>query len=431
MADPEYGLTSAGFKLKRLRQILDELQEKMSTVTDPDTGETLEVNFNEDDPFIQFLNICCDELSAIWELMNAAYNQFDPMKATGAMLSSLVQLNGIRRKQGTPSSVSVTFAGNSGVYIPEGTAVTDEQETIIWKTTAEATIPASGQILILCHSAENGAFAIPTGTIEKLVNPIEGVTSVINTVASIAGQPNESDIALRRRREKSTETPSQGLAESIYGSIASLEGVLYCKVFTNRTNEIDSNGIPKKSVAIVIQVENKTDEDLKKAIANNIFLRSGMGEEFYNLEDQVGLPSYVSQEVDYIDSFMQITKIRFIYPQEIPIYIQVHVDDLEGSNLPDNYVEQIKNNILVFAKQGIQGLGVELESTNIFDNYGFPPSEDIIVSRLYTPINAVKGCKVNSLKIGLSASGVSTNDITISWYQVGTFSASNIQVIKD
>lgn len=431
MPDSQYGLTAAGFKLKRLREILNELQEKMSTVTDPDTGETLEVDFNEDDPFIQFLNIVCDELSAIWELMNAAYNQFDPMKATGPMLSSLVQLNGIRRKEGRPSTVSMTFIGTPGVFIPAGTIVADTDETMAWTTSEGTTIQQDGETLVLCDSVENGAFSYEAGKINVLVSQIEGVFSVVNRVASVVGQANESDIALRRRREKSTETPSQGLAESIYGSLASLEGVLYCKVFTNRTMETNENGIPRKSIAIVVQVEDKNDNELKAQIGSNIFLRSGLGEEYYNLGDRTGLADYVSQEVDFIDSFRQLTKVRFIYPQEIPIYVQVRVSSLEGSLLPNNFEEQIKNNILLFAKQGVQGLGIQLDSANLFDSYGFPSSEDIVASRLYTPVNAVKGCKINSLLIGTSSGTLSTNDIPVSWYEVGTFDANNIEVIRE
>lgn len=433
MADEQYGLTAAGFKLKRLHTILNEFQQKMSTVTDPDTGETLQVDFNEDDPFIQFINIVCDQLSAIWELLNAAYNQFDPMKATGPMLSSLVQLNGIQRKAGKPSTLMAKFFGQPGVLIPKGTSITDDNNSIIWKTAADAVITNDGEANVLCESEENGVFIVDPGTINTIVETITGVTSVINPLSSVAGEPNENDIALRRRREKSTETPSQGLAESLYGSLAALQGVTYCKVFTNRTLETDSRGIPAKNVAIVLQVEDNTDEDLKRLIANTIMLRCGMGEDFYNLQghsDEQDLPSYVQQEVDYTDIFGQITQVRFIYAQEVPIAVKVVISELEGSVLPDDYADQIKENIILFSKEGVSGLGIEVESTNKFDSYGFPPSEDIVVSRLYTPVNAVRGCKINSLQIKKADSDTfSDEDISISWYQIGTFDANDIEVI--
>lgn len=427
----EYGLTDAGFRIKRLRTILDEVREKMQTVKDPDTGETLEVDFNEDDPFIQFINVCCDELAAIWEVLNAVSNQFDPMKANGVVLSSLVQLNGIMRKQGTPSTVLVTFNGNEGVNIPAGIEVTDEDETIFWKTSENVVIGASGTVTILCESIENGAFNIPPRTINKMSQSIQGITSIINEIASVAGTANESDIALRRRREKSTEAPSQGLAESIYGEISNLDGVLYCKVFTNRTMEEDSKGITPKSIAVVVQVKDKTDEELQRKIGEIIFLRSGLGEEYYNLENKTGIPDYCRREVRYTDIFQQLTIVKFIYPKERPIRVRVTIGRLEDSELPQDYEEQIKNNILEFAQYGVGGLGIETESASTFDKYGFPPSEDIVLSRLFTPINAVKGVKVKSLQIGVDGGALSANDIPIDWYEVGVFAASNIQVILD
>ena len=427
MAD-EYGLTSAGFRIKRLRQILTEFQDSLNTVKDPDTGETLQVNFDEDDPFIQFVNLCCDELSAIWAVMNAAYDQFDPMKATGPMLSSLVQLNGITRKLGEPSIVIIRFTGSPGVYIPAGTRVTDADEKCIWKTQEEATVPSGGFVDVTCYSQENGAFNFNSGTINVLMDTISNITAVVNPSSSTAGSANESDIDLRRRRAKSTETPSQGLAQSIYGSIVALDGVDYCKIITNRTMETDSYGIPRKSVAIVVQVEDRDNEDLKLAIAKAIFLRAGLGEEFY-APGVEGDGSF--QQVLIRDVFSQITPIRFIYPAEIPIYMEVIVSDLEDSSLPDDYETQIRTNIIAFAKNGVEGLGLSIDSTSSFDDYGFPPGDDVVVSRLYTAINAVRGCKVNSLKIGLSEETLATDNIEIDWFQIASFLADNITVIRE
>ena len=126
MAEEQYGLSEAGFKLKRLRAILDDVKQKMLLVEDPKTGEKLQIDFEENDPFIQFINLVCDQLATIWELLNAAYDQFDPLKATGPMLSALVQLNGITRKRGQSSTVMVRFYGERGFVVPIGTRVCDE-----------------------------------------------------------------------------------------------------------------------------------------------------------------------------------------------------------------------------------------------------------------------------------------------------------------
>lgn len=436
MADIEqFGLTPAGFRLKRLRDILDSVKNKMKEIEDPETHNKLQVDFEENDPFIQFINLVCDELATIWELLNGAYDQFDPLKATGPMLSALVQLNGITRKQGSPSKVYVRFYGRQNTVVPIGTRVTDNQNKLIWKvvnqdlknettdlTTRTINIPDESTFyaLILCETEENGAFQISANEIQVLLDDVPNVTSVVNPSASLPGLADETDISLRRRREKSTETPSQGIAESIYAGIIGLQKVEYCKVFTNRTLDTDSRGIPPKSIAVVVKVQDgyEQDSDLKELIGNTIFLRSSLGEDYYG-----------TQEVTYTDSFGQKTEVRFIYPEKIPVYIDVTVTNLEGTQKTysvEQIVTQIKNNIQLFAKEGVQGLGIE--NKEIFDSFGFPPAENIDFSRLYTPINAVPGIKVLDMNIGTSQDSLSKNDIPIDWYQMGEFLDSYINV---
>ena len=59
---------------------------------------------------------------------------------------------------------------------------------------------------------------------------------------------------------------------------------------------------------------------------------------------------------------------------------------------------------------------------------GFPPGEDVVLSRLYTPINSVPGFKVNSLEIGTSSESTSANDIAIEWNEIAEFNPENINI---
>ena len=267
---------------------------------------------------------------------------------------------------------------------------------------------------------ENGAFQAKANEINYLIDYAPGITSVVNPTAALPGLANETDIALRRRREKSTETPSQGIAESIHSALMGLQNVEYCKIFTNRTLNVDERGIPPKSIAVVVKVADgyENDQDLKKSIADTIFIRSSLGEDYYG-----------TQVVNYTDSFGQTTPVRFIYPERVPIYVNVSVTNLEGTQKTysqEQIVSLIKNNIIQFAKNGAQGIGIE--NTELFDNFGFPPSENIDISRLYTPINAVPGIKILDLTIGTSLGNLSKNDIPIDWNQMGEFLEGYINV---
>ena len=94
-----FGVTPTGFVLKRLADILADMQSALSQVNDPVTGEYLTPNLaDENDPLVQVVNATADQLSVCWEQLQMCYSNFDPLAATGAGLSSLVQLNAMLRR---------------------------------------------------------------------------------------------------------------------------------------------------------------------------------------------------------------------------------------------------------------------------------------------------------------------------------------------
>jgi hypothetical protein len=94
-----FGVTNEGFVLKRLADILTDFRSVLTALQDPITGEQLTLDLaDENDPLVLLVNATDDALSVCWEQIQLANNQFDPLKATGAGLSGLVQLNGIIRK---------------------------------------------------------------------------------------------------------------------------------------------------------------------------------------------------------------------------------------------------------------------------------------------------------------------------------------------
>lgn len=94
-----YGITDTGFTLKRNYNIIADIDSALALVQDPVTGETLNLS-DENDPLNQLKNAIADQLAVCWEQLQMAYNQFDPLKASGVALSSLVQINNILRNVG-------------------------------------------------------------------------------------------------------------------------------------------------------------------------------------------------------------------------------------------------------------------------------------------------------------------------------------------
>ena len=96
-----FGITDQGFTLKRFADIRADIVANLSTVQDPVTGEYLTPDLtDENDPLVQIVNAITDELSVCWEQLQGAYNQFNPLAATGVALQGLVQLNGFTAPAG-------------------------------------------------------------------------------------------------------------------------------------------------------------------------------------------------------------------------------------------------------------------------------------------------------------------------------------------
>ena len=69
-----FGISDQGFTLKRLADILSDMQTAFSTVQDPATGEMLTLNLaDENDPLVQAVNSVSDALSLAWEQLQLCF----------------------------------------------------------------------------------------------------------------------------------------------------------------------------------------------------------------------------------------------------------------------------------------------------------------------------------------------------------------------
>ena len=126
-----FGLTPEGFNTKRLTDIISEAETNLATITDPQSGQTLQPDFDSDDPAMQIVKVPLDGLGAAWEGFQAVADQYDPNNSSGPLLASLVQLNGITKDDGTPSTVAMQFTGPAATPVPAGQLLSDINSTRI------------------------------------------------------------------------------------------------------------------------------------------------------------------------------------------------------------------------------------------------------------------------------------------------------------
>lgn len=236
---------STGIHAPTFEEILDELKTSYRAIYGSD------VYLENDSQDGQLLAVFAQAISDCNSAAVAVYNSFSPSTAQGAGLSSVVRINGIRRNVATNSTVDVRIVGQVGTQINNG--VVQDLAGNKWDLPALVTVPISGEVVVTATAQEEGNIAAPANTVTKIVTPTLGWQTVNNTLAATPGAPIESDAALRSRQAKSTALPSITPMDAIISSISNLEGVVEVRGVENNTSEVDDDGIPAHSIAMIVR----------------------------------------------------------------------------------------------------------------------------------------------------------------------------------
>lgn len=407
MASSSYGMTLAGFIPKRLADIQNDMNASIALIVDPHTGEYPFQNVTDDAVLQQVVGVFASALEVAWEAAYEASVQFDPQKNTGAGQSGTVQLNAITRKAGTKTILTFDLTGTPGVLVPAGALIASAsgetayalQENVIFPAVVEGQRTSHTTARGVC--TEYGAFDPGPGTVNTIQTPVAGWFNASNTATESIGTAQETDEELRKRQQRSTQLTSYRQIDAIYASVLAVEGVTYCRAYQNATAyPVDDRGIPFKEVAVVAEGGDPA------AITDALFLRFPVGVIGHG---SISITKYDQQGVGY--------PISFSRPTPIPVYVNVIVEITNRSEFPDNGIQLIKEAIVAYAQYG--------DTSN---TEGFPPGEDVIRTRLYTPINSIAGHEIILCEIGTEQGSLAEENILIAWNQVATFDVDDITV---
>lgn len=401
------GVSPSGFEAKRLADVNSEAQEDLRTIVDPVSGESLQADFEADDPAMQVVQVPLEGVGMAWEAAQLIYQQFDPNKATGPSQSGLVMLNGIERLDAENSTASIDVTGTPLAVIPAGQLVSDQNNINQWATVSDLTLDVAGIGSVSVRCTVSGPVTAAAGAINRIVTPYPGLSSVTNPAAAQVGRDIETDSELRQRRNRSTMAPASSPAESVYANLANIPGVTYARVRQNNTLVADSNGIPGKSVAAVVV------GGLDLDIAYTLLARTGIASQWFG-----------NTSLSLIDAQGEPYVISWTRPTPLQIYIDLDIEIVNPNVFPADGIQQIKDAIILYAQGGAPALGVE----DGFSTTGFPPGATVVWSRLFTPINFVPGHRVVSLFIGTSPSPSTEDDIPTPWNEFPLFLDGNINI---
>lgn len=481
------GLSYAGLEIKTIDDVLNDSRTRAADIFADlvPAGDIVDVSDNS--ALGRMIGVMAPSEASLWEALQQIYNSFNPNTAVGVSLDNIVALSGINRLVAMPSRAQVLLEGTVNTVIssplgkayssttqrvfsilnpvilnPEnasgvGVGVTSVQPSTIYRfsysvdgvnfvdaqitsgvgatsTTILAQLKAqidslfvgvfttyyqdgrlfvsrvdpfqvatftvtanlAIQKVIKLGIAEDdvvGPFPQPAMSIDTISVPISGWDSIINPIAATTGRLQETDTELRERFRNSKFVQSANIIESLIDALSNVAGVSDVKVYENDTNLTSTEGVPPKSFMPVVLGGLPTD--IGTAIWTN---------------KPTGISSTGNTTVQIVDSIGFVHPISFKRPTEVPIYITIDISST--GELAGDAAATIRQNV------------VDYGETTCFIG------DDVIYSRFYTPVNAVPGHQVNSLKIGTSPSPTGTVNVVINFDQVATFLPANVIVTQ-
>lgn len=309
-----------------------------------------DVYLGNDSQDYQWISVVALIASDTMKTLQLDYNNRSPLTAIQTALDSLMKINGISRKAASFSTCDVTINGYAGTIILNG--VVGDSAGYKWNLPVSVTIPAQGVITVTATCQAIGAIAALPGTINTIVTPTYGWTSVTNVSAAVLGQPAETDAQLRARQAISIALPSKTLLVGTMGAIASINGVTRYNIFENPTGSPDSYGTPAHSITCV--VEGGAQGDIAYAIYNNSNYAYTNG----------------TTEVDVTDPvYGFVTQIHFYRPTYKPIDVVMTIHLLPGGTSAlltqintaiTNYLNSLAIGEMVTVLTGIVGAALSI-----------------------------------------------------------------------
>lgn len=477
-----FGISDKGFELKRLQDILLSNREYAISIFQ-DLLDPLDIVDTSDSTTLgRLINLFSLPESIVWEQLQLSYSSLDPNTAAGIALDNIVQYGGLNRRPPEKSNAQAVFYGDIGTVINAGNIIGSEQfkdlfevtspvvlsstvsagigisvvvqnsqpytitynnslgvvETITYTSDSSATqdeiyngllsaiatlhptltavvddgllvitktnyfqpstFTSSANVVIakakkvsLIFSKENGAISAPADSLNVIRTPVIGWDTISNVLAASEGRLTETDEELRLRFANTKFDKSTNILDALYSALNNIEGVENAAVYENDTNFTDANGLPPHSVSAIVL--GGDDDTVAETIWEN---------------KPYGIQTYGNTTVNIVDSQGFTRPINFKRPTPIFIYVDLHIT--ADPSFPADGIDKIKGDIIQYAK----------------DN--FTVGEDVVYSRLYTPINQVDGHQIDSLKIGTSPSPVGTSNISIAYDQISQFVSANISI---
>ncbi|HHR6028064.1 TPA: baseplate J/gp47 family protein [Providencia alcalifaciens] len=276
--------------------------------------------------------IITDERNQLVEL----FNQFDPRYADGQMQNAIGYIYFLQRKKATKSVAELTFNGLSGVSVPAGFKVQDDNGNT-WSTSRDVFIMSNGLVVVEATCDIEGMIYAQPNTINRIVRNVGGIDSVTNTKAAIAGRNTETRQEFELRRSLSVSQNAKNTNDATYGAVSNISDVIDCYVIDNPSDATITVGKTNYSLirnSIAVSVVGGDDNE----IAKQILTKAGTGCAF------VGNTTVTYEDITNFPYMPPTYDVKFIRPTHISVEFNVKFENKDLLTLQDK--EAIKNAII-------------------------------------------------------------------------------------
>lgn len=263
-----------------------------------------DINLESDTPDGQMMMIFIQVVLDVLALLTQIYNSFDPDNAIGVVLDQRVAINGIQRQAGTFTTTNVTIVTSQALNLYGLDQSTQPVYTVAdnagnqWRLISTYSAPGAGTYVLSFQAAVPGAILTVPNTITVPISIVLGVTSINNpTTYTTLGINEETDAALRLRRQKSVSLASTGFLNGLLAALENINGVTSAFVYENTTASTDGDGVPGHSIWVIV-AGTAANADIANAIYTKRSAGCGMfGSTTYVITQADGSPFIVSWDV--------------------------------------------------------------------------------------------------------------------------------------
>lgn len=478
---PTYGPTINGWVGKPGSVVQSELDAGFRGIIGDSAGTEDDGTIPLDSLVGQEIVLLTDFFGAQWDLLQGVVSAFDPNQAVDAQLDAVCAITGTTREEETFSTATVTCTGTPLTVLNVGRAVETSDTGARFLSTSAGTITAlTAWVALTLYVAGNrrtnagrcyqcitggtsagaggptttssditdgtahweylgegtGAIDVPfeavaagpvgalAGALSEIATPVDGWQTAVNLLDANPGALQETNPALRARREAELAGQGGSTADAIRAAVFAVnEGSsdpahqppTSVTVFYNDTDLTDADGLPPHSVEVLVQ--DGTDQDITQAVWDSV------GAGTATVGNQVGVAT---------DSEGNSQTVHWSRPEEVDLYVTatVYYDAAQWpAGTTDALVAQAALSALLTYGDNVVQIGVDVRMTKLASVFLTGPSQTDSTGTAVVP--AVEGSvaapgllEVTPLFFDTSPAPASSTTVAISRRQISVFDSS-------